>query len=155
MHPTSYAAGSDDPTVEFAPIPVAAPRGERVPRLLRRLATGLAVVGALMLGVFSYLALAAVGAMAAFVLAILALWRSRPRRKAGLALAVSILLPAITTTAGVLLGIDVAKQNLAADMRAGISAANYAVDAADAWDLDVPEPVRDLLRNVADQPSDE
>ncbi len=96
------------------------------------------------------LAAAAVGSLAAFGLAALALLWCRPRLLAGLALAASILLPVLTVAVGATLGVGAAQQNLAADLaREPAAAADLAVDALDAWEIDAPGPVRELLEYVA------
>lgn len=154
--------------------PARSPRPRRSrSRALVRLAMVSAVLAALVLGGSCYFALAsvhlisphplaeaggwlvllaaaAVGSLAAFGLAALALLWCRPRLLAGLALTASIALPVLTVAVGATLGVGAAQQNLAADLgREPAAAADLAVDALDAWEIDTPRPVRELLEYVA------
>ena len=174
LDPTRHLPTGGPATVDAFddPFRSARPRRSRG-RTLARLALVSAVAAALVLGGSSYLALAsvhllsphplaeaggwlvllaaaAVGSLSAFGLAALALLWCRPRLLAGLALAASILLPVLTVAVGATLGIGAAQQNLTADLaQEPAAAADLAVDALDAWEIDAPWPVRELLEHVA------
>ena len=65
-------------------------------------------------------------------------------------MAASIVLPVLTVAVGVTVGFGVAQQNLAADLaREPAAAADLAVDAMNAWEIDAPAPVRELLEFLA------
>lgn len=74
---------------------------------------------------------------------VLLLW-SRPRRIAGLALAVAVVMPMLTVAVSALIGIEAIKANATQSLRADNALVLHGLDALASWDIDVSS-VRELL----------
>ena len=86
------------------------------------------------------------GVAGAFLLAVLAVFVSRPRTIAVLALCTSIVLPAAALAAGTLVGVETLRRNTTSDLADGGTAALSAFSGTlRSWGVE-PEPLLDVLR---------
>lgn len=156
-----------DPThsLDAVPLPVPTARGRRLGRVA--LVGSVLVAAALGLSAYQLLAeldpvsltpfagtggwfvllvVSLLGVAGAFLLAVLAVFVSRPRTIAVLALCTSIVLPAAALAAGTLVGVETLRRNTTSDLADGGTAALSAFSGTlRSWGVE-PEPLLDVLR---------
>lgn len=91
--------------------------------------------------------LTGVAAVVVVLLAIVAVFRCRPRGVAVVALLAGIALPVVAVVLAVTFGVDALQRNAVAALGADTGVAADALDVLEAWGVPVA-PVRDLLRSV-------